>query len=70
MSTDLLSVAAVQLNSGADTTANIDAALAGIDRAAAMGARLVTLPETWTYMGPDEGVAAAAEPIPGSLTDR
>ncbi|MDP8909062.1 MAG: carbon-nitrogen hydrolase family protein [Chloroflexota bacterium] len=70
MSTDLLSVAAVQLNTGADTTANIDAALAGIDRAATMGARLVTLPETWTYMGPDEGVAAAAEPIPGSLTDR
>ncbi len=70
MSADLLSVAAVQLNAGADNTANIDAALAGIERAAAMAARLVTLPETWTYMGPDEGVAAAAEPIPGSLTDR
>ena len=70
MSTDLLSVAAVQLNTGADNAANIDAALAGIDRAAAMGARLVALPETWTYMGPDEAVAAAAEPIPGSLTDQ
>jgi predicted amidohydrolase len=64
-----LSVALVQMNSGADKNANIAAALAGIDQAAASGARLVTLPEVWTYLGPDEGSAAAAEPIPGPLTD-
>jgi predicted amidohydrolase len=63
-----LSVALVQMNSGADKDANIAEALAGIDRAAASGARLVTLPEVWTYLGPDEGGHAAAEPIPGPLT--
>src|SRR5918994_2127023 len=69
MSNDLLSVAAVQLNAGDDKTTNVEAALRDIDRAAATGARLVALPETWTYMGPDDGVAAAAEPIPGPLTE-
>jgi predicted amidohydrolase len=69
MSKELLSVAVVQLNAGDDKDANIEAALDSIDRAAATGARLVVLPETWTYMGPDEGVAAAGEPIPGPLTE-
>jgi deaminated glutathione amidase len=64
-----LSVALVQMNSGADKDANIAEALAGIDRAAASGARLVTLPEVWTYLGPDDGGFDAAEPIPGPLTD-
>jgi len=64
-----LSVALVQTNSGDDKDANIAEAIAGIDRAAATGARLVTLPEVWTYLGPDEGAAVAAEPIPGPLTD-
>ncbi|HEU0165037.1 MAG TPA: carbon-nitrogen hydrolase family protein, partial [Thermomicrobiales bacterium] len=49
--------------------ANIDAALAGIDAAAGTGARLVVLPEVWTYLGADTGNAAAAELIPGPLTD-
>jgi deaminated glutathione amidase len=63
-----LPVALVQMNSGADKDANIAEAIAGIDRAAASGARLVTLPEVWTYLGPDEGGYDAAEPIPGPLT--
>ncbi len=64
-----LDVAVVQMNSGDDKRANIAAALAGIDRAAATGARLVALPEVWTYLGPVCGHADAAETIPGSLTD-
>ncbi|HEV2066936.1 MAG TPA: carbon-nitrogen hydrolase family protein [Thermomicrobiales bacterium] len=64
-----LQVAVVQMNSGDDKRANIDAALAGIERAAATGARLVALPEVWTYLGPISGNAAAAETIPGPLTD-
>jgi len=63
-----LSVALVQMNSGDDKDANIAEALAGIDRAAASGARFVSLPEYWSYLGPDEGSAAAAELIPGPLT--
>jgi predicted amidohydrolase len=65
-----LQVAIVQMNSGDDKAANITAAMAGIERAAAMGARLVSLPEVWTNLGPDEGNAAAAETIPGPLTDQ
>lgn len=65
-----LAVGMVQLNSGNDVTANLEAALAGIDEAAANGARLVVLPEVWTYLGPDEGQDAAAETVPGPLTDR
>jgi len=64
-----LDVAVVQMNSGDDKQANIDAALAGIERAAATGARLVALPEVWTYLGPISGNADAAETIPGPLTD-
>jgi predicted amidohydrolase len=63
-----LSVALVQMNSQDDKQVNIEAALSGIDEAAARGARLVALPEVWTYLGPDEGNRDAAEPIPGPLT--
>jgi len=64
-----LSVALVQMNSGADKGANIDAALAAIDEAASSGARLITLPEVWPYLGPDSGNAEAAESIPGPLSE-
>jgi predicted amidohydrolase len=67
---DRLRVALIQLNSGSDKDAN----LAKIDRfvgeAADAGARLVALPEYVTYLGPKEGFAAVAEPIPGPTTER
>lgn len=63
-------VAVVQMNSGDDKAANVEAAMAGIEQAAAAGARLVTMPEVWTYLGPDQGNVAAAETIPGPLTDQ
>ncbi len=68
-SAGILRVAAVQMNTGADVAKNVETALALIDRAAATGARLVALPEVWTYLGPDEGSLDAAEPIPGPTTD-
>ena len=34
-----------------------------------MGARLVVLPELWTYLGPAEGNRPNAEPIPGPVTE-
>lgn len=64
-----LSVALVQMNSGADKGANIEAALAAIDEAASGGARLITLPEVWPYLGPDGGNAEAAESVPGPLSE-
>lgn len=65
-----LRVAIVQMNSRDDKAANISAAMSGIERAAREGARLVSLPEVWTYLGPSEGNAGAAEIIPGPLTDQ
>lgn len=67
---DPLRVAAVQMNSRDDKATNVETALGLIDRAAAAGARLVALPEVWTYLGPDVGNRANAEPIPGPTIDR
>lgn len=66
---DLIRIAAVQMNSRGDKTENIRTALELIDRAAASGARLVALPEVWTYLGDQSGNRDNAEPIPGPLTD-
>jgi len=66
---ELLAVAAVQFNACGDKAANIRTALELIDRAAGAGARLICLPEIWTFMGDDEGTRANAEPIPGPVTD-
>ena len=60
-----MKVACVQLNSRADVAANVAAATALVEEAAAAGAHLVALPETWTYKGRRSGLAAAAEPPDG-----
>ncbi len=62
---DRLRVAAVQMNSRDDKAANIATALDLIDRAAGTGARLVALPEVWTYLGPQERNRENAEPVNG-----
>jgi predicted amidohydrolase len=59
-------VAAVQLNSTADTAANLAAADSFTRAAAADGARLIVLPEKWTAIGTDEQLRAAAEPLDGA----
>jgi predicted amidohydrolase len=66
---DLLNIAAIQMNSRSDKAANIQTALELIDRAAAGGAKLVALPEIWTYLGDPAGNRENAEPIPGPVTD-
>lgn len=63
-------VAAVQMNSRDDKAANVAAAEELIARAARAGAHFVALPELWTYLGPQEGNLANAEPIPGPVTER
>ena len=60
-----MKVACVQMNSGADKAANVAAAAELVRRAAAAGARLVVLPETWTFKGGRDGFAAAAEAADG-----
>lgn len=64
----MLNVAIAQMNSGDDKAANINSALELIDRAAAGGARLVILPEVWTYLGPQEANRENAESIPGPVS--
>jgi predicted amidohydrolase len=65
-----LRVAALQMNSRDDKAANVETALRLVDPAAAAGARLVALPEVWTYLGPEGENRANAEPISGPTIDR
>jgi deaminated glutathione amidase len=58
-------VAVVQLNSTADTAANLAAADRLTRAAAADGARLIVLPEKWTVIGTDEQLRAGAEALDG-----
>src|SRR5580658_9720690 len=65
-----LTVAAVQLSSGSDTSLNVDEAERLVDEAADQGARYVQLPEYFNFLGPFSGFADAAESVPGPTTDR
>jgi deaminated glutathione amidase len=60
-----LRVAAVQLSSTDEKSANLAAAERLTRAAAADGAGLIVLPEKWTAMGSDEQLRAAAEPLDG-----
>jgi len=60
-----LSVAGVQMNTRGDVAANVRAACRLVEEAAAAGARLVALPETWAYKGGREGIRASAEAVDG-----
>ena len=60
-----LRVACVQMNTRGDVAANVRAATALVEEAAAAGARLVALPETWVYKGGREGIRASAEAVEG-----
>jgi predicted amidohydrolase len=60
-----LKVAAVQLNSTADTAANMATADRLTRAAAADGARLIVLPEKWTVLGRDEDLRAGAQTLDG-----
>jgi predicted amidohydrolase len=63
-------VAAVQMNSGADKLRNLDAATGWVRQAAALGAKLVGLPENFSWMGPEAERPAAAETLEGPSLGR
>lgn len=67
---DVLRAACIQLNSRDDVAANVRSATALIERAAAAGARLIVLPETWNYKGSLSGIRSAGEVIDGPSTTR
>lgn len=56
-------VAAIQLTSQADVTANLARVSELVGRAASAGARLVLLPENFGYFGDEAGKRAAAESL-------
>jgi len=60
-----LRIACVQMNTRGDVAANVGAATGLVEEAAAAGARLVALPETWAYKGDREGIRASAEAVDG-----
>jgi predicted amidohydrolase len=57
---------AVQMTSTADRARNVDAAVRLVNEAADLGAKLIALPENFSYMGPEEGRLAGAETLEGS----
>jgi deaminated glutathione amidase len=61
----ILRVACVQLNSRGDKGENVAAAARLVEEAAAAGARLVALPETWTFKGSHAGIIEAGEWLDG-----
>ena len=61
--------AAVQMASGPDRAANVARAVALVREAVARGARLVVLPEVFSWRGPESAEGAAGEPIPGPTTE-
>ncbi|HWX73958.1 MAG TPA: carbon-nitrogen hydrolase family protein [Solirubrobacteraceae bacterium] len=61
----LVRVAAVQLNSTADPTANLSSADRLTRAAAAEGATLIVLPEKWTAMGSEDDLRGAAQTLDG-----
>lgn len=63
-------VAAIQMNSRDDKAANLEQAEALVAQAAAGGAQLAALPETFNFMGTEPAIRAAAEPIPGPTSER
>ncbi len=60
-------VAAIQLNSTPDREANLARVQALVAEAARREARLVALPEHFALYGPEEEVAAAAQPLAGPM---
>src|SRR5687768_6980867 len=57
--------AALQMTSGADKAHNRDTAARLVRAAADAGAKLIGLPETWPFIGPESQKLAAAEPLDG-----
>jgi deaminated glutathione amidase len=63
-------VALIQMESGPSKDENLAFACARIEEAAKAGARVVGLPEYFTYLGPEKRYREIAEPVPGPVTER
>ncbi|HLL53551.1 MAG TPA: carbon-nitrogen hydrolase family protein [Myxococcaceae bacterium] len=63
-------IAAAQMTSGPDKQQNLETAVRLVRRAAGLGAKLVGLPENFSFMGPDTERAANAEALDGPTLSR
>ncbi len=63
-------VAAIQMNSGSDKEKNLRLAADLVAEAAHKGARLVALPELFSWQGSSRQIPLASEPIPGYTSTR
>jgi deaminated glutathione amidase len=63
-------VALCQMRSATDVEVNVKEAERLLHEAADGGADVAALPEVFSYLGPSSGLAEAAEPVPGPITDR
>lgn len=62
-----LKAACVQLTSSGQVADNLEQAAEWIAKAAEQGAKLITLPENFAFMGPEKDRLAAAEDVDGAL---
>jgi len=62
----VLRAACLQMNTRDDLAENLHSAVRLVEAAAAEGAQLVALPETWAFKGGGEGIRASAEPVVGA----
>lgn len=65
MTINNLKIGIIQLNSRQNIVENISAVEQSLERAASFGVDIVALPELWTYLGPYDGYANAAQSLPG-----
>ncbi|MFO0585329.1 MAG: carbon-nitrogen hydrolase family protein [Anaeromyxobacter sp.] len=65
MAVDTYLMGVVQMNSTADRARNLDAAIGYVEEAADLGAKLVGLPENFSFMGPEQDRIENAETLEG-----
>ncbi|MFV0437221.1 MAG: carbon-nitrogen hydrolase family protein [Desulfopila sp.] len=64
-----MKIGLIQTDTQGDKNSNLRRIEAAVERLAGDGADLITMPETFAYLGPDAGLRANAEPLDGpSLT--
>ena len=59
----------IQVNTRDNIAENLSNVERFLDQAADMGAQFVSLPEFWTYLGPNSGFDSAAQTIPGPIIE-
>jgi predicted amidohydrolase len=64
-----MKISLIQMNSTNNTELNIEKALGFIGQCGSSGSNLVSLPETFHWLGPEHEKPAHSVPVPGDLTE-